>query len=105
MKKSEVFVHGQRAGLITETEPRRAYQFEYVPDYAGAPVSLTMPVAGRLYFYDRFPPFFEGLLPEGIMLEGLLQGLKLDRDDFMGQLAATGEDLVGAVTVKPVQLP
>ena len=46
------------------------------------------------------PLFFEGLLPEGIMLEGLLKIGKIDKNDFFAQLIATGNDLVGAVTVK-----
>jgi serine/threonine-protein kinase HipA len=52
--------------------------------------------------FDTFPPFFEGLLPEGMMLEGLLRRLKIDRNDFFAQLAATGEDLVGAVTFRMI---
>ena len=99
MRTADVFVHNQYAGQLLEIEPQRNYRFEYKTGYDGAPVSLTMPVEGRIFSFDRFPPFFEGVLPEGPLLEGLLRGLKLDRHDFMGQLLATGGDLVGAVTV------
>ena len=58
-----------------------------------------MPVSRRDHPFDRFPPFFEGLLPEGEMLEGLLRQRKLDREDMFGQLLAVGEEVVGAVTV------
>ncbi|WP_235893039.1 HipA N-terminal domain-containing protein, partial [Flavobacterium franklandianum] len=40
------------------------------------------------------------LLPEGVMLEGLLRIVKIDKKDYFSQLIATGNDLVGAVTVK-----
>ncbi len=36
-----------------------------IRDYHGAPVSLTMPLANKIYEFNVFPPFFEGLLPEG----------------------------------------
>ena len=59
-----------------------------------------MPTNQSVYLYDRFPPFFEGLLPEGMMLEGLLRQTKIDRSDYLDQLIAVGEDLVGNVTVE-----
>lgn len=59
-----------------------------------------MPVSQRKYKYKTFPPFFEGLLPEGIMLEGLLRIAKIDKNDYFSQLLATGNNLAGAVTVK-----
>ena len=93
-------MHGQFAGTLSEQEKGRSYLFEYAPGYAGAPVSLTMPVKNQTYSFEQFPPFFEGLLPEGIMLAGLLRRRKIDRDDLLSQLIATGEDLVGAVTVE-----
>jgi serine/threonine-protein kinase HipA len=34
------------------------------------------------------------------MLEGLLRIAKIDQKDYFSQLIATGNDLVGAVTVK-----
>ena len=101
MRKAAVFVHDVFAGTLAEVEARRAYRFDYAPEYAGEPVSLTMPVATGAFTFDRFPPYFEGVLPEGIMLEGLVRSLKVDRHDFFSQLLATGGDLVGAVTVFP----
>jgi serine/threonine-protein kinase HipA len=99
MRKAIVMVHGNRAGVLTEVSSAD-YYFEYDPDYQGAAVSLTMPVHHKKYAYPSFPPFFEGLLPEGVMLEGLLKIAKIDQKDYFSQLIATGNDLVGAVTVK-----
>jgi serine/threonine-protein kinase HipA len=96
-----VYVGGRLAGRLVEG-PGNAYRFTYEAGYDGPPVSLTMPVAGALYEFDRFPPFFDGLLPEGWQLEALLREAKLDRRDYMGQLLAVGRDMVGAVTVEPV---
>lgn len=99
MRRATVFVAGERAGLLEEHE-RSRFVFRYAEDYDGAAVSLTMPVSPHAMSFDRFPPFFEGLLPEGEMLEGLLRQRKIDRNDLFGQLLAVGEDVVGAVTVR-----
>ncbi len=98
MRKAKIFVHDLPAGVMEEREPGKAYRFVYFPAYQGAPVSLTMPVVEGGYSFSEFPPFFEGLLPEGVMLEGMLRRLKIDRRDYFAQLVATGQDLVGAVT-------
>ena len=98
MRKAKILMHAQPAGILEEVEAGTLYRFEYFHDYEGAPVSLTMPVAQGRFSYAGFPPFFEGLLPEGIMLDGMLQRLKIDRHDYFSQLIATGADLVGAVT-------
>ncbi|MBS4168453.1 HipA N-terminal domain-containing protein [Parachlamydia sp. AcF125] len=99
MKRAKVFVNEILAGELIELEKGRHYRFIYLEDYKGQPVSLEMPLIKLSYDYDRFPPFFEGLLPEGLMLEGLLRQTKLDRNDLMRQLIAVGGDLVGNITV------
>lgn len=88
------------AGTLKEVDFGKKYIFEYVEGYAGRPVSLTMPVTNIMYQYDSFPPFFDGLLPEGYQLEGLLKYGKIDRNDSFSQLIAVGDDLIGVVTVK-----
>lgn len=101
-RKAEVYIHGVRAGIFAEIERGKKYKFCYDEDYNGEPISLTMPVSQKIYEFKRFPPFFEGLLPEGVQLAGLLKIRKIDKDDLFSQLVAVGEDMVGAVTVKPV---
>ena len=100
MRKAKVFVKGIEAGTLTQIVQDNEYVFEYLDDYAGLEVSRTMPTREKVYKFDRFPPFFEGLLPEGIQLEGLLKIRKIDKHDYFSQLIAIGEDMVGVVTVK-----
>lgn len=99
MRRARVFVNGVHAGMLEERARGTDYVFRYKDGYRGDPVSLTMPVGSEEIQFDRFPPFFEGVLPEGVMLESLLRQRKIDRDDLFGQLLAVGGDLVGAVTV------
>jgi serine/threonine-protein kinase HipA len=100
MKRAIVFVNGIVAGELEERERGKDYVFRYSENYRGDPVSLTMPVGQQEIRFTSFPPFFDGVLPEGIMLDGLLRAGKIDRDDLFSQLIAVGNDLVGAVTVK-----
>lgn len=102
MRKAKVFLHNKLTGFLMESDDRTTYKFEYLKEYAGRPISLTMPVKEAVFVYRKFPPFFDGVLPEGIMLDGLLRQLKIDKNDYFSQLLAVGEDLVGAVTVKPI---
>lgn len=102
MRSAKVFVKGVEAGTLTEVIQGREYLFEYIEGYAGPEVSRTMPTRTRTYTFKTFPPFFDGLLPEGFQLEGLLKIGKIDRQDYFSQLVAVGNDMVGAVTVKEV---
>jgi len=102
MRKAKVLVNGVEAGILSEAKQGAEYVFEYHEGYDGPEVSRTMLPSRKKYSYTRFPPFFEGLLPEGIQLEGLLKLNKIDRDDLFSQLITVGEDMVGAVTVKEI---
>ena len=102
MRKADVFISGKPAGILEEIEYGKLYQFIYHNGYDGIPVSLTMPVEDKLFEFDRFPPFFDGLLPEGVLLEGLLKQQKIDKYDYFSQLITVGGDLVGAVTVQEI---
>lgn len=102
MRRANVFVNGKLAGQLQEIQKGNQYEFIYQDQYQGFSVSLEMPTGKTKYKFDRFPPFFEGLLPEGLMLESLLKQRKIDRNDLMSQLIAVGEDLVGNVTIEEI---
>lgn len=101
-RRAEVYQQGQLAGYLEESGSG-AWQFSYLPEYAGLAVSLTMPQRTEPYRFDTFPPLFDGLLPEGLQLEALLRKHKIDRNDFFGQLMIVGEDLVGSLTLRPAK--
>lgn len=100
MRRAEVLMHGIPAGILEEIEAGKKYRFAYFNDYLGSSIALTMPVDENEFVFDRFPPFFDGLLPEGLLLEGLLKLRKIDKNDYLSQLIAVGGDLVGAVTIQ-----
>jgi serine/threonine-protein kinase HipA len=102
MRKAKIYVKGVEAGTLIEIRQGKEYLFDYLDGYAGLEVSKTMPKNISVYKFDQFPPFFDGLLPEGTQLEGLLKIMKVDKKDYFSQLIAVGEDMVGAVTVKEI---
>lgn len=99
MKKAKVYNFGNYAGDLLEMEKGTKYKFIYDNHYNGSAISLTMPCSKKEYEYGQFPPFFEGLLPEGTQLDALVRQGKMDRNDFFSQLVVVGGDLVGSVTV------
>lgn len=98
MRSAKVLVLGVYAGLLQELSQTH-YRFEYDDNYCGPAVSLTMPIQQKIYEYNTFPPFFDGLLPEGAQLEALLRQSKIDRSDYFSQLIQVGQDVVGGVSV------
>jgi len=100
MRKAKVFNFDEFAGELIELEKGKKYKFIYAEKYLGSPVSLTLPITQKEYEFEQFPPFFEGLLPEGMQLEALVRQTKTDRNDFFSLLLITGKDLVGSVTVE-----
>ena len=103
MREALILVENRPAATLIEKEYGKIYMISYKENYNGPSISLTLPVKSSPYTFERFPSFFDGLLPEGPQLEGLLKRLKIDRNDFFSQLLAVGKDLVGAVNVVPME--
>ena len=100
-RHAEVFQLGELAGHLTE-RPGGGWAFTYLDDYAGPPISLTMPMRPEPYEFAALPPALEGLLPEGLQLESLLKTHKINRHDTFRQLVTVGADLVGSLTIHEV---
>ena len=70
MKQAVVFLRGTKAGVLTEDE--NGYLFEYDADFLASdkaePVSLTLPLSDKPYRDKVLFPFFDGLIPEGWLL-------------------------------------
>lgn len=62
-KTLEVRISGTPAGQLRQL-PSGQCEFEYYADYAGVPLSLSMPVSNRIYGDKTASPYLLGLLPE-----------------------------------------
>jgi serine/threonine-protein kinase HipA len=98
MLRARIYNFGEFAGYLIKKD--NGYSFLYDKKYIGQPISLSMPKTEKEFLFKFFPPFFDGLLPEGVQLDALLRQTKLDRNDYLSQLIVVGKDLVGSVTVE-----
>ena len=71
MKQAKVSISNTLAGILTEDEA--GYEFMYLPEYSASdraiPVSLTLPLSDKPYRDNVLFPFFDGLIPEGWLLD------------------------------------
>ena len=69
-RKGRVFVQNVFAGILSETDS--GYSFVYDKDYLNGEnplaVSLTLPVQSAEFTSKTLFPFFDGLIPEGWLL-------------------------------------
>ena len=101
-RKADIFVNEHHAGVLEETES--GYQFQYNQDYlekTGAqPVSLTLPIQSEPHQSQWLFPFFDGLIPEGWLLNVVEETWKVNPRDRMGLLLVSCRDTIGNVSVR-----
>lgn len=93
------------AGLLTEEDNGEylfVYDEKYVKTYPNQFISFQMPVSPRPYKSKRLFPFFDGLIPEGWLLNIVVESWKINRNDRMGLLLACCQNAIGAVSVHPL---
>ncbi len=104
MRKAEIKMHDNIAGWLTQDED--GYHFEYDTAYLEGkepePVSLTLPLQKATFTNNILFPFFDGLIPEGWLLDIAEQNWKLNPRDRMGLLLACCKDCIGAVSINPI---
>ena len=87
MKQAKIYYKDILAGVLTESDD--GYEFRYLQAYLASenakPVSLTLPLQNQPYRSNVLFPFFDGLIPEGWLLD-------------------VCSDCIGAVSVKPVNM-
>jgi serine/threonine-protein kinase HipA len=105
MRKAEIYYDEILAGILTETDDGEyifEYQEEYIHKYPNQFISFSFPVIKAKYILNRLFPFFEGLIPEGWLLDIAAKNWKINPNDRMGLLMACCKNCIGAVSVKPI---
>ena len=102
LRKAYVYVRDAFAGVLEETDEGYKFQYdpEYIRDSAASPVSLTLPVTAEPYTSRILFPFFDGLIPEGWLLDVASRNWKIDRRDRFGLLLVACRDAIGNVSVR-----
>ena len=104
LRQAGAFVRGRFAGVIQETD--EGYRFTYdaaylVSDDASA-VSLTLPLRPEPYVSRTLFPVFDGLIPEGWLLDVVSRNWKIDPKDRFGLLLVACHDCIGNVSIREV---
>jgi serine/threonine-protein kinase HipA len=64
---------------------------------------MTLPLQQKAFHNSILFPFFDGLIPEGWLLDIAESNWKLNPRDRMGLLLACCKDCIGAVSVYPIE--
>jgi serine/threonine-protein kinase HipA len=103
MRKATVTLFDTPAGEVWEDE--NGFHFRYLSEHLALPdakpVSLTLPLTGNTYSSNAILPFFDGLIPEGWLLDIAEQYWKINPRDRVGLLFACCRDCIGAVGIIP----
>lgn len=105
MRRGKVIYKNDLAGIITETDAGDyvfQYDKNYVETHPSEFITFTMPVTEKPYMDNRLFPFFEGLIPEGWLLDIASKNWKINKNDRMGLLLACCQNCIGAVSVVPI---
>lgn len=100
-KQGKVFVDEQFAGIIEEREGLYIFTYakSYLDDPNVKPVSLTLPLQPEPYTEKTMIPFFDGLIPEGWLLNIITDNWKIDSRDRMSLLLLACKDCIGNVSI------
>ena len=97
-----VYVRETFAGTLKETD--FGYSFIYDEEYLSrenpTAVSLTMPIQKEEYTSKTLFAFFDGLIPEGWLLDIVSRNWKIGRKDRFGLLLVACKDPIGNVQIK-----
>ena len=101
-RTAHAYVRDTFAGILKETDEGYSFRYDdnYAADAANAPVGLTLPTRKDVYTSKWLFPFFDGLIPEGWLLNIVTHNWKLDSRDRFGILLVACKDPIGAVSIR-----
>ncbi|MCF7932198.1 MAG: HipA N-terminal domain-containing protein [Acholeplasmataceae bacterium] len=101
-RKAHVYMRDCFAGVLEETD--EGYSFSYDPDYIksenAVPVSLTLPIKNESFTSRTLFSFFDGLIPEGWLLNVVTRNWKIPENDRFAVLLVACKDPIGNVSIK-----
>lgn len=100
-----VYVRETFAGTLKETDCGYSFRYDknYLENQASTAVSLTLPKRAEEYTSNYLFSFFDGLIPEGWLLNVVAHNWKIDQRDRFGILLVACRDPIGNVSIREVQ--
>lgn len=104
MRQGEIWVNNQPAGVLTEDDTgyHFTYRKEYLEQDKALSVSLTLPLQKDPFHSENLFPFFDGLIPEGWLLDVVHKNWKINPRDRMGLLLTACRDCIGNISVRSI---
>ena len=102
MKQAGIYVNDVFCGILTEDEEGFHFSYDgaYLARQDAAAVSPTMPLNIQHYDKEMMFPVFDGLIPEGWLLDIVSHNWKIDQNDRFGLLLAACRDCIGNVSIR-----
>ena len=105
MREARIFKKNVFCGILREDE--EGFHFRYDRGYLrredALPISPTMPCTEDEYEREMMFPVFDGLIPEGWLLDIASESWKIDRRDRMLLLMSCCKDCIGDISVLPME--
>lgn len=104
-REGKVLYKNKLAGIVWQDENGYGFKYDekYLEDKNSEPVSLVLPLMPEPYLGKTMIPFFDGLIPEGWLLNIAVKNWKLNIRDRMGLLLVACRDCVGAVSIEGIE--
>ncbi|MFP3766177.1 HipA N-terminal domain-containing protein [Prevotella intermedia] len=101
MREAQIYRKGVLAGILTEDdgEYRFCYDGTYLAQEDALPISLMLPLQAEPFVSLILFPFFDGLIPEGWLLDVALRNADVSVLDRMSLLLLCCKECIGAVSV------
>jgi len=107
MRRANIYMHSAKAGVLWQDD--EGYHFTYEEDYLilknAKPISVILPLQTDVFQSSTLFPFFDGLIPEGWLLDITVKNWKVNPRDRMGLLLIACKDCIGAVSIEPINPP
>ena len=100
-KRGWVLVENEFAGIIEQREGLYSFKYDdkYLKSKNPKPVSLTLPLREEPYEQKTMIPFFDGLIPEGWLLNLITDNWKINKNDRMSLLLLACKDCIGNISI------
>jgi len=100
-RSGNVYLKNVFCGVVSETDAGYTFVYnkEYLAQKDAEAVSLTLPLTEKIFQSKTLFAFFDGLIPEGWLLDLAEKNWKINYKDRMGLLLTCCKDCIGAVSV------
>jgi serine/threonine-protein kinase HipA len=104
-REGKVYIKDKLAGIVWEDQDGFGFQYDktYLENPIYGEVSKTLPLKDSAYIDKNMLPFFDGLIPEGWLLNIATKNWKLNQRDRMGLLLSVCKDCIGAISIEKIE--